>query len=160
MQNIQRITPFLWFDKQAEEAVNFYVSIFKNSKVNKVSYYGEAGPGPKGSIMTVSFELDGQEFVALNGGTPSKFTESISFVVNCNNQQEVDEYWEKLSADGGQTIQCGWLKDKYGLSWQITPIVLYEMICDPNAKKSQQVFEAMLKMEKIDIEKLEQAYTQ
>ena len=147
-------------DKQAEEAVNFYVSIFKNSKVNKVSYYGEAGPGPKGSVMAVSFELDGQGFVALNGGTPSKFTESISFMVNCNTQQEVDEYWEKLSAEGGQKIQCGWLKDKCGLSWQITPIVLYEMLYDPNPKKSQQVFEAMLKMEKIDIEKLEQAYTQ
>ena len=147
-------------DKQAEEAVNFYVSIFKNSKVNKVSYYGEAGPGPKGSVMTVSFELDGQGFVALNGGTPSKFNESISFMVSCNTQQEVDEYWEKLSIEGGQKIQCGWLRDKYGLSWQITPIVLYEMICDPNPKKSQQVFEAMLQMEKIDIEKLEQAYMQ
>jgi predicted 3-demethylubiquinone-9 3-methyltransferase (glyoxalase superfamily) len=113
MQNIQRISPFLWFDNQAEEAANFYISIFKNSKVNKVSYYGEAGPGQKGSVMTVSFELDGQGFVTLNGGTPSKFTESISFMVNCNIQQEVDEYWEKLSTGGGQNIHCGWLKDKY-----------------------------------------------
>ena len=109
--------------------------------------------------MVVSFELDGQEFIALNGGTPSKFTESISFMVNCNSQQEVDEYWEKLST-GGQKIQCGWLRDKYGLSWQITPIVLMEMLCDPNPKKSQQVMESMLQMEKIDIEKIEQAYTQ
>ncbi len=158
MQNIQRISPFLWFDNQAEEAANFYVSIFKNSKVNKIIYYGEAGPGPKGDVMIVSFELDGQEFVALNGGTP-KFTESISFVVNCNTQQEVDEYWEKLST-GGQKMQCGWLKDKYGISWQVTPIVLIEMISDPTPKKSQRVMEAMFQMEKIDIEKLEQAYIQ
>src|SRR5919107_2960396 len=123
MQNIQRISPFLWFDNQAEEAANFYVSTFKNSKVNKVIYYGEAGPGPKGDVMIAYFELDGQVFAALNGGTP-KFTESISFVVNCNTQQEVDGYWEKLSAEGGQKIQCGWLKDKYGLSWQVTPVVL------------------------------------
>ena len=139
MQNIQRISPFLWFDNQAEDAANFYVAIFKNSKVNKITHYSEAGPGPKGSVMTVSFELDGQGFVALNGGTRSEFTESISFMVNCNTQQEVDEYWEKLSAEGGQKIQCGWLKDKYGLSWQITPIILYEMLYDPNPKKSQQV---------------------
>jgi predicted 3-demethylubiquinone-9 3-methyltransferase (glyoxalase superfamily) len=158
MQNIQRITPFLWFDNQAEEAANFYISIFKNSKINKVIYYGEAGPGRKGDVMIVYFELDGQGFVALNGGTSSKFTESISFVVNCNTQQEVDEYWEKLSTEGGQTIQCGWLKDKYGISWQITPIVLIQMISDPDPKKSQRAFEAMLKMEKIDIEKIEQAY--
>jgi predicted 3-demethylubiquinone-9 3-methyltransferase (glyoxalase superfamily) len=158
MQNIQRISPFLWFDNQAEEAANFYVSTFKNSKVNKVIYYGEAGPGPKGDVMIAYFELDGQGFAALNGGTP-KFTESISFVVNCNTQQEVDEYWEKLST-GGQKIQCGWLKDKYGISWQITPIVLIEMLCDSDPKKSQQVFKAMLQMEKIDIEKLEQAYKQ
>ncbi len=158
MQNIQqRISPFLWFDSQAEGAANFYVSIFKNSKVNKVTYYGEAGPGPKGSVMTVSFELDGQGFVALNGGTQPEFTQSISFMVNCNSQKEVDEYWEKLSA-GGQKIQCGWLKDKYGVSWQVTPIVLMEMIGDPDPKKSQRVMEAMFQMEKIDIEKLEQAY--
>ncbi len=157
MQNIQRITPFLWFSNHAEEAVNFYVSIFKNSKINKVSYYGEAGPGPKDDVMTISFELDGQGFIALNGGTPSKFTESISFMVNCNTQQEVDEYWKKLSSEG-QKIHCWWLKDKYGISWQITPIVLMEMIADPNPKKSQQVMEAMLQMEKIDIAKIEQAY--
>lgn len=160
MQNIQqRISPFLWFDNQAEDAANFYVSIFKNSKVNKITYYGEAGPGPKGSVMTVSFELDGQGFVALNGGTRSEFTESISFMVNCNTQQEVDEYWEKLSAGGGQEIQCGWLKDKYGVSWQVTPIVLMEMIGDPDPKKSQRAMEAMFQMKKIDIEKLEQAYS-
>jgi predicted 3-demethylubiquinone-9 3-methyltransferase (glyoxalase superfamily) len=162
MQNIQRISPFLWFDNQAEEAANFYVSIFKNSKVNKITYYGEAGPGPKGSVMTVSFELDGQGFVALNGGTRSEFTESISFVVNCNTQQEVDEYREKLSEEGQkiQKIQCGWLKDKYGVSWQVTSIILIEIISDPDPKKSQRVMWAMFQMKKIDIEKLEPAYMQ
>lgn len=160
MQNIQqRISPFLWFDNQAEDAANFYVSIFKNSKVNKITYYGEAGPGPKGSVMTVSFELDGQGFVALNGGTRSEFTESISFMVNCNTQQEVNEYWEKLCAEGGQEIQCAWLKDKYGVSWQGPPIVLMEMIGDPDPKKSQRAMEAMFQMKKIDIEKLEQAHS-
>jgi predicted 3-demethylubiquinone-9 3-methyltransferase (glyoxalase superfamily) len=158
MQNIQRISPFLWFDSQAEDAANFYVSVFKNFKVNRITHYGEAGPGPKGSVMTVSFDLDGQGFVALNGGTRSEFSESISFMVNCNTQQEVDEHWEKQSAGGGQEIQCGWLKDKYGVSWQVTPIVLMEMIGDPDPKKSQRVMEAMLQMKKIDIEKLEQAY--
>ena len=152
MQNIQRISPFLWFDNKAVEAANFYVSIFKNSKINKISYYREVGPGPKGNVMTVSFELDGLKFIALNGGTPSKFTESISFMVSCDTQQEVDEYWDKLST-GGQKIQCGWLKDKYGISWQITPVVLMEMLSDPNPKKSQKVMEAMLQMEKIDIKK-------
>src|SRR3954466_7120104 len=129
MQNIQRISPFLWFDNQAEDAANFYVSIFKNSKVDKITCYGEAGPGPKGSVMMVFFELDCQGFVALNGGTPPKFTESISFILNCNTQQEVDEYWEKLSTEGGgQKIQCSWLKDKYGISWEVVTIVLIKMI--------------------------------
>lgn len=159
MQNLQRISPFLWFETQAEEAANFYVSIFKNSKVNNISYYGKVGPGPKGTVMTVAFELDGQRFIALNGGTPSKFTDAISFMVNCNTQQEVDEYWEKLSSEG-QKMPCGWLRDKYGVSWQITPVILMEMISDPNPKKSQQVMEAMLQMEKIDIEKIERAYRQ
>src|ERR1700758_2309954 len=124
-----RITPFLWFDTQAEEAARFYVSIFRNSKIVNVARYGEAGPGPKGSVMTVDFELDGQEFIALNGGPHFKFTEAVSFVVNCDTQQEVDEFWEKLSA-GGQQIQCGWLKDKYGLSWQIVPTVLGQLMQD------------------------------
>lgn len=159
MQNVQRISPFLWFENQAEEAANFYISIFKNSKVDKVSYYGDAGPGPKGSVMAISFELDGQRFVALNGRTPSKFTESISFMVSCDTQQEVDEYWDKLST-GGQKIQCGWLKDRYGISWQITPVVLMEMLSDPNPKKSQKVMEAMLQMEKIDIKKIKDVYSQ
>lgn len=156
---IQTITPFLWFDHQAEEAVGFYTSIFKNSKVTAVTRYGEAGPGPKGSVMTVAFELDGQEFVALNGGPIFKFTEAISFVVNCETQQEVDEYWEKLSAGGGE-VQCGWLKDKYGLSWQIVPTVLFEMLQDKVAERSQRVMRAMFQMKKLDIVRLEEAYHQ
>jgi predicted 3-demethylubiquinone-9 3-methyltransferase (glyoxalase superfamily) len=152
-----KITPFLWFDAQAEEAANFYVSIFKNSKILNISRYGEAGPGPKGGVMTVRFLLDGQEFIALNGGPHFKFTEAISFSVDCKTQAEVDEFWEKL-ARGGKEEPCGWLKDKYGLSWQINPTVLGQMLGDPNPQKSKRVMEAMLKMKKIDIAGLKKAY--
>ncbi len=156
---MQKITPFLWFDDQAEEAANFYVSIFKNSKIVNIVRYGEAGPGPAGTIMTVAFELNGQEFTALNGGPEFKFTEAISFFVNCESQQEVDELWEKLS-EGGEEGPCGWLKDKYGLSWQIVPTVLGEMLNDPDPAKAQRVTKAMLQMQKIDIAGLKQAYEQ
>lgn len=151
-----KITPFLWFDTQAEEAATFYVSIFKNSKIVSVSRYGEAGPGPKGSVMTVQFELGGQPFIALNGGPHFKFNEAISFSVDCKTQEEVDEFWNKLS-EGGEEGPCGWLKDKYGLSWQITPTVLGEMLRDPDPEKSKRVMAAMLKMKKIDIAALEKA---
>jgi predicted 3-demethylubiquinone-9 3-methyltransferase (glyoxalase superfamily) len=154
---MKKITPFLWFDGKAEEAMNFYVSIFKNSKVVGITRYGEAGPGPKGTVMTAKFELDGQEFVALNGGPLFTFTEAISFVVNCETQQEVDEFWEKLSK-GGTKSRCGWLKDKYGLSWQIVPTVLPELIQDKDPEKSQRVMQAMLQMDKIEIEALKRAY--
>ncbi|MGH9791753.1 MAG: VOC family protein [Candidatus Acidiferrales bacterium] len=154
---MQKITPFLWFDNQAEEAAKFYVSIFKNSKILGVTRYGEAGPGPKGSAMTVRFELGGQEFIALNGGPHFKFTEAISFSVDCKTQDEVDEFWRKLS-EGGEEGQCGWLKDKYGLSWQINPAILGEMLSDSDAKKAKRVMEAMLKMKKIEIGRLRQAY--
>ena len=154
---MKKITPFLWFDDKAEEAMNFYVSIFKNSKVGSVTRYGEAGPGPKGSVMTATFTLDGQDFIALNGGPHFKFTEAISFSVDCKTQEEVDQLWEKLSA-GGQKSRCGWLKDKYGLSWQIVPTVLSELLADKDAKKSKKVMEAMLKMDKLDIKTLKQAY--
>jgi predicted 3-demethylubiquinone-9 3-methyltransferase (glyoxalase superfamily) len=154
---IQKITPFLWFDHQAEEAASFYTSIFPNSKVVKLTRYGEAGPGPAGSAMTVEFQLQGQSFVALNGGPHFKFTEAISFVVNCQTQDEVDAYWEKLSADG-TPIECGWLKDKFGLSWQIVPTVLPQLLSDPDPEKSQRVMKAMLTMKKLDIRALKQAY--
>jgi predicted 3-demethylubiquinone-9 3-methyltransferase (glyoxalase superfamily) len=154
---IQKITPFLWFDHQAEEAARFYTSVFKNSKIEVVTYYGEAGPGPQGSVMTVAFELDGQKFTALNGGPHFKFTEAISFVVNCETQQEVDDLWAKLTA-GGQEVQCGWLKDKYGLSWQIVPTAMVEMIKDKDAARSQRVLKAMYQMKKLDLALLEQAY--
>ena len=154
-----KITPFLWFDNQAEEAAKFYVSIFKNSKIVTIACYGEAGPGPKGSVMTVVFQLDGQEFIALNGGPQFRFTEAISFSVNCKTQQEVDEFWEKLSA-GGKEGPCGWLKDKYGLSWQINPTILGKLLNDPDPQKSKRVMAAMLKMGKIDIQRLQQAYEQ
>jgi len=155
---MQKISPFLWFDDQAEEAVNFYTSIFKNSKILNVTRYGEVGPGPKDSVMTVAFQLEGQEFMALNGGPHFKFTEAISFVVKCKTQEEVDDLWENLSEGGGEKIQCGWLKDKYGVSWQIVPTILGEMISDPNRAKSQRVMDAMLKMKKIEIEGLKRAY--
>jgi predicted 3-demethylubiquinone-9 3-methyltransferase (glyoxalase superfamily) len=152
-----KITPFLWFDNQAEEAANFYVSIFKNSKIVNVSRYGDAGPGPRGSAMTVVFQLNGQEFIALNGGPHFKFTEAISFSVDCKTQQEVDEYWEKLSA-GGKPQQCGWLKDKYGLSWQIVPSILGQLLGDKDPQKSKRTMEVMLKMTKLDIAALQRAY--
>jgi predicted 3-demethylubiquinone-9 3-methyltransferase (glyoxalase superfamily) len=152
-----KITPFLWFDSQAEQAAAFYVSIFKNSRVVTTARYGDAGPGPAGSVMTVVFELDGQEFIALNGGPQFTFTEAISFSVECRTQQEVDEYWAKLS-DGGEEGPCGWLKDRYGLSWQINPAVLGKMLSDPDPVKSKRVMEAMLTMKKIDIAGLKRAY--
>jgi len=159
---MQKITPFLWFDNQAEEAVNFYVSIFKNSKVVNITRYNDASSKaagrPEGSVMTLEFQLEGQNFVAINAGPHFKFTEAISFVVDCGSQEEVDYFWEKLTADGGQESQCGWLKDKYGLSWQITPRVLIEMIGDKDPQKAQRVMEAMLQMKKIDIATLKRAY--
>jgi len=154
---MQKISPFLWYDDKAEEAANFYVSIFKNSKVVSVARYGEAGPGPKGSAMTVAFELDGQKFVALNGGPHFKFTEAVSFVVNCTSQEEVDNFWEKLVEGGGKESQCGWLKDKYGLSWQVVPTVLPELLQNKDPEKANRVMQAMLKMVKIDIETLKRA---
>ena len=154
---MQKITSMLWFDGQAEEAAKFYVSVFKNSKMGKVLRYGDAGPGPKGSVMVASFEVEGQEFTALNGGPEFKFSESVSFVVHCKTQEEVDYYWDKLLAGGGQESMCGWLKDKYGLSWQITPDVLLELISDPDPAISQSVMKAMMQMRKIDIEGVKQA---
>jgi predicted 3-demethylubiquinone-9 3-methyltransferase (glyoxalase superfamily) len=156
---MQKITPFLWFDGNAEEAMKFYVSIFKNSKILSVARYGEAGPGPAGSVMTGTFQLDGQELMALNGGPHFKFTEAISLFVNCETQEEVDELWEKLSA-GGQKSRCGWLKDKFGLSWQIIPKALGMMLQDKDPEKSKRVMKAMLQMDKIDIKSLRQAYEQ
>lgn len=153
---MQKITPFLWFDNNAEEALNFYTTIFKNSKIKKVTRYGDAGPGPKGQVMTAEFQLQGQEFVALNGGPQFKFTEAISFVVNCKTQDEVDEYWEKLS-EGGEKSRCGWLKDKFGLSWQVVPTALAKLLKDSDAEKSKKVMEAMMKMDKLDIKTLKQA---
>jgi predicted 3-demethylubiquinone-9 3-methyltransferase (glyoxalase superfamily) len=154
---MQKIVTFLWFDHQAEEAANFYTSLFKNSKIEAVSRYGEAGPGPKGTAMSVGFQLEGQKFIALNGGPLFKFTEAISLLVNCETQQEVDELWEKLS-EGGEKSRCGWLKDKYGLSWQIIPTALQKLLGDPDPKKSGQVMKAMLQMDKIDIPTLQRAY--
>ena len=153
---MQKITPFLWFDGKAEEAMNFYISIFKNSKVGRVTRYGEAGPGPKGTVMSATFQLEGQEFMALNGGPQFTFTPAISFFVNCETQQEVDELWEKL-IEGGKKDRCGWLKDKYGLSWQIIPSALGKMLGDKDPEKSKRVMEAMLQMDKINIKRL-QAY--
>jgi predicted 3-demethylubiquinone-9 3-methyltransferase (glyoxalase superfamily) len=152
---MQKITPFLWFDTQAEEAMNFYVSIFKNSKVLQVTRYGDAGPGPKGSVMTANFQLDGQDFIALNGGPNFKFTEAISFVVQCENQQEIDEFWAKLTA-GGQEVQCGWLKDRYGLSWQIVPRILPELL-KKGPEASNRVMKALMPMKKLDIATLQKA---
>lgn len=158
---MQKINPCLWFDNRAEEAAKFYVSIFKNSKVGKITRYGKAGAEvsgrPQGTVMTATFEIEGQEFVAINGGPQFKFTEAISFVVNCETQKEIDEMWERLS-QGGKEGQCGWLKDKYGLSWQIVPPVLGELLQDKDANKSERVMEAMLQMNKLDIKKLKQAY--
>jgi predicted 3-demethylubiquinone-9 3-methyltransferase (glyoxalase superfamily) len=155
---MQKITPFLWFDNQAEAAMNFYVSIFRNAKVLGVTRFGDAGPGPKGAVMTAAFELDGQEFAALNGGPQFPFTPAVSFVVNCETQQEVDEYWEKLTAGGGSPQPCGWLKDKYGLSWQIVPTALPQMLKDKDSEKSKRVMQALMQMKKIDVARLKQAY--
>lgn len=155
---MQKITPYLWFDTQAEEAMNFYVSIFKNSKIGRVTRYGDAGPGPKGAVMSATFVLDGQEFIALNGGPMYAFTPAISFFVNCQTQQEVDDLWGKLSA-GGKQDRCGWLKDKFGLSWQIIPSTLGELLSDKDPEKSRRVMQAMLQMNKIDIEGLKRAYS-
>lgn len=155
-----KITPFLWFDTQAEEAAKFYTSVFKNSKLGEIRRYGNAGPGPKGTVMTASFSIEGQEFTALNAGPQFKFNESVSFVVHCKSQKEVDEYWAKLTADGGKESQCGWLKDKFGLSWQIVPDRLLELISDKDAAKVQRVMQAMMQMVKIEIAKIEQAANQ
>jgi predicted 3-demethylubiquinone-9 3-methyltransferase (glyoxalase superfamily) len=154
---VQRIVPFLWFDGKAEEAAKFYTSIFKNSKIESITRYPEGSPGPAGTVMTVTFRLDGQEFIALNGGPQFKFTEAISFSVDCQSQAEVDEFWERLS-EGGETGPCGWLKDRFGLSWQINPRVLGEMLNDPNREKSQRVMHAMLQMTKIDLAGLKKAH--
>ena len=154
---MQKITPFLWFDGKAEEAMNFYISIFKNSKVGRVTRYGEAGPGAKGTVMSATFQLEGQEFMALNGGPQFTFTPAISFFVNCETQREVDALWEKLS-EGGKKDRCGWLKDKYGLSWQIIPSALGKMLGDKDPEKSKRVMEAMLQMDKIDLKGLQEAY--
>lgn len=154
---IQKITPFLWFDKEAEEAAKLYCSIFKNSKILEVSRYSEGGPAPAGSVMTVSFELDGMQFVGLNAGPHFKFTEAISFVVSTENQEETDYYWNKLTADGGKESDCGWLKDKFGLSWQITPRALIEMISNKDKKKAARVMHSMMTMKKIDIAALQRA---
>jgi predicted 3-demethylubiquinone-9 3-methyltransferase (glyoxalase superfamily) len=156
---MQKITPFLWYDNQAEEAANFYVSLFKNSKIDHINRYGDAGPGPAGSVMIVSFELEGQQFIALNGGPSFKFTPAISLFVDCETQEEVDELWGKL-AEGGRKDRCGWLQDKYGLSWQIIPRALQQLMSDPDPKRSRSVLEAMLQMEKIDIAGLRRAYEQ
>lgn len=156
---MQKITPFLWFNDKAEEAMNFYVSIFKSSKIDSITRYGEAGAGPEGTVMSAIFQLEGQEFMALNGGPEFTFSPAISFFVNCKTQEEVDDLWEKLS-DGGEKQRCGWLRDKYGVSWQIVPTVLGEMLQDKDADKSKRVMEAMLQMGKIDIKGLKQAYEQ
>lgn len=152
----QKVSTFLWFDNNAEEAVKFYTSIFKNSKIMNTIRYGEVGPGPKGTIMTIAFQLDGQEFTALNGGPQFKFNEAVSLVVHCKTQEEVDHFWKKLS-EGGEQIECGWLKDKFGLSWQIVPDVLLELLQDNDTQKSQRVMKAMLNMKKLDIEGLKKA---
>lgn len=154
---MRKITPFLWFDNNAEEAANFYISIFKNSRLENVSRYGDAGPGPKGTVLTVDFELDGQKFIALNGGPQFKFTEAVSFVVHCETQEEIDHFWEKLSA-GGQKAECGWLKDKYGLSWQIVPTILGELMGSKDAERSNRVMQAIMKSQKLEIDTLKRAY--
>jgi predicted 3-demethylubiquinone-9 3-methyltransferase (glyoxalase superfamily) len=155
----QKITPFLWFENQAEDAVNFYTSIFKNSRILTVNRYGEGGPAPKGSVMTIAFELEGQKFTALNGGPQFKFTEAISFVVNCETQEEVDHFWNRLT-EGGQEIQCGWLKDRYGLSWQIVPTALFKLLQDQDPARSARVMQALFQMKKLDIAALQKAYEQ
>jgi predicted 3-demethylubiquinone-9 3-methyltransferase (glyoxalase superfamily) len=162
VSKMQTITPFLWFDNQAEEAAKFYTSVFKNSKIRRILRYDEASAKaagrPADSVLTIEFEIEGQKFTALNGGPEFKFNESISFVVKCETQKEVDYFWEKLTADGGQESQCGWLKDKFGVSWQITPTVLIDMLHDKDPEKSERVMKAMLQMQKIDIKTLREAY--
>ena len=158
MATPQKITPFFWYDTQAEEAANLYVSLFKDSKILSVSRYGDAGPGPKGSAMTVEFELAGQRIIALNGGPHFKFTEATSLSVSCDSQEEVDTLWARLTADGGKESQCGWLKDKFGLSWQIVPVRFNQLMQDKDPKRTQRVMQAMLKMKKFDIARLEEAY--
>ena len=158
-KRLQTIVPFLWFDGNAEEAVNLYVSIFKDAKIERVTRYGDAGPMPKGTVMTVDFQLEGQTFVALNGGPEYTFTPAISFFVNCETQSEVDELWEKLTA-GGEEVACGWLKDRYGVSWQIVPTILGELMQDQDAARAQRVTEALFQMKKIDIKTLQEAYAQ
>lgn len=157
LPKIQKITPFLWFDTNAEEAVNFYVSIFPDSRITKMTRFGDTGPGPKGSIFTVAFELYGQEFAGLNGGPMYKFTEAVSFVVNCDNQEEIDRYWEKLS-EGGEPGRCGWLKDKFGLSWQVVPGILPDLIQGKDAESAGRAVQAMMRMNKLDIATLQNAY--
>lgn len=154
---MQKITPWLWFDTQAEEAATFYTSVFPNSRVLEVSRYGEAGPRPAGEVMTVSFELDGEQFAALNGGPEFTFSEAVSFQVACESQEEVDRYWAVLTADGGQESQCGWLKDKFGVSWQIVPTSLGEILGDPDPERARRATEAMLKMSRLDIAALRRA---
>jgi predicted 3-demethylubiquinone-9 3-methyltransferase (glyoxalase superfamily) len=154
---MQKITACLWFDDQAEEAARFYTSIFKNSKIGKITHYGEGGPKPKGSVLTVSFQLDRQKFVALNGGPQFQFNEAVSFIVNCKTQKEVDRMWAKLS-EGGKEVQCGWLKDKYGVSWQVVPTVLFEMLSDPDPARTARVLQALMGMQKLDIKALKKAY--
>ncbi len=154
---MQRITPSLWFDNNAEEAATFYVSVFDDAEILNVTRYTEAGPGPEGTVVTISFRLHGQEFVAINGGPQFPFTEAISFTINCASQEEVDYYWEKLT-DGGEPVQCGWLKDRFGLSWQVVPTILQELIGDKDPAKAKRVTEAMLKMIKLDIAQLQAAY--
>ncbi|PZR60753.1 MAG: hypothetical protein DLM71_10370 [Chloroflexi bacterium] len=155
---MQKITPSLWFDTEAEEAANFYVSTFKDSRILNVARYGSAGPRPEGTVMTVDFQLHGQQFNAINGGPDFKFTEAISLHVSCESQEEVDELWEALTAEGGEPGPCGWLKDRYGLSWQIVPVALGEMLSDPDPEKSQRVMAAMLQMSKIEVPELRRAY--
>jgi predicted 3-demethylubiquinone-9 3-methyltransferase (glyoxalase superfamily) len=155
---MQQITPFLWFDCQAEDAAKFYVALFDNSRILKVVRYGAAGPGPAGTAMTVAFELNGTKFTALNGGPLFKFSEAVSFVINCDSQAEIDRLWEKLTAGGGQESRCGWLKYKYGLSWQVVPTVLPELVSDPDAAKAQRAMKAMMAMGKLDIAALKKAH--
>jgi len=150
----QKITPFLWFDSNAEEAANFYVSVFKNAKIGEVSRYGDAGPGPKGSVMVATFEIEGQKFIALNGGPLFKFTEAVSFVINCETQEEIDYYWDQLTSNGGQESMCGWLKDKFGLSWQVVPTDIAALM---TGEKANAVMQAVLQMKKLDLAKMKQA---
>jgi predicted 3-demethylubiquinone-9 3-methyltransferase (glyoxalase superfamily) len=154
---MQKITPFLWFDGNAEDAINFYTSVFKDSSILSVSRCGEAGPGPVGSVLVAKFSILGQEFLALNGGPLNKFTDAVSFMINCESQEEVDYYWNSLTADGGEPVQCGWLRDKFGLSWQVTPTILGELLANPDEAKAGRVLMAMMEMVKIDIAALKRA---